>query len=87
MAAQQPPPVLTCHEFHQPDNITSIALFDYDGTTALYEKGEYGNDLLCRIIQLNEVSALKQYLLKEPIRGLAADLAIYTDPFYTATYY
>jgi hypothetical protein len=66
MAAQQPPPVLTCHEFHQSDNITSIALFDHDGTTALYEKGECGNGLLCRIIQFNDASALKQYLLKNP---------------------
>ncbi|KAI9647119.1 hypothetical protein NHQ30_005121 [Ciborinia camelliae] len=87
MTAQQPLPLSPYHEFYQPDNITSIALFDHDGTTALYEKGEYGNALICRIIQLNDVSALKQYLLREPMRGLAADLAIYTDPFYTATYY
>lgn len=87
MAAQQPLPVSPYQEFHQPDNITSIALFDHDGTTALYEKGEYGNDLFCRIIELNDVSALKQYLLRKPMCGLAADLAIYMDPFYTATYY
>ncbi|TVY28449.1 Ankyrin-3 [Lachnellula hyalina] len=54
---------------------------------AFDEKGEYGNALICRIIQFNDVSALKRYLLREPIRGLGADLAIYMDPFYTATYY
>ncbi|TVY48747.1 putative ankyrin repeat protein [Lachnellula occidentalis] len=87
MAAQQALPVSPYHEFHQPENIPTIALFDHDGTTALYEKGEYGNSLIYRIIQLNDVSALKQYLLREPKRGLAADLSIYTDPFYTATYH
>ncbi|CAD6440133.1 f2d0053b-2845-4e20-acca-a4efe87969a9-CDS [Sclerotinia trifoliorum] len=87
MDAQQSLTILPYHEFQQLENITSIALYDHDGTTALYEKGEYGNALLCRIIQLNDASALNQYLLRNPMPGLAANLAIYTDPFYTATYY
>ncbi|PQE04403.1 hypothetical protein CJF31_00010349 [Rutstroemia sp. NJR-2017a BVV2] len=87
MAAQQTQLASSYHEFHHPDNNTSIALFDHDGTTPLYEKGEYGNALLYRIIQLNDVSKLKQYLLRVPMRGLSADLAIYSDPFYIAAYY
>lgn len=87
MAAQQPLPVSPYHELRQPYDIPSIALFDHDGTTPLYEKGEYGSDLICRIIQLNDASALKQYLLRNPRRGRVVDLAIFRDPFYTATYY
>ncbi|PQE17523.1 hypothetical protein CJF30_00009521 [Rutstroemia sp. NJR-2017a BBW] len=87
MTTQQTLPTSPYHEFHHPDNIPSIALFDHDGTTPLYEKGQWGADLLYRIIQLNDVSLLKQYLLRAPTSCLSSDLAIYSDPFYTAAYY
>ncbi|PQE30580.1 Ankyrin protein [Rutstroemia sp. NJR-2017a WRK4] len=87
MTTQQILPTSPYHEFHHPDNIPSIALFDHDGTTPLYEKGQWGTDLLYRIIQLNDVSLLKQYLLRVPTSCLSSDLAIYSDPFYTAAYY
>lgn len=83
MAAQQP--ISPYHEFYQPNGSGNhIALFDHDGTKPLYEGGAFGNGLIHRIVQLNDVSALKQYLLRKPVRGLGADDAIYSDPFYTA---